>query len=68
MLTPNLTVADYMVNLYQGLGITGGMVLILGALYVTVATAANFLASFVMDYVGRVRLLSKNPLVLPPRH
>lgn len=56
-----------MVNLYQGLGITGGMVLILGALYVTVATAANFLASFVMDYVGRVRLLSeKSPRTVSP--
>lgn len=57
-----------MVNLYQGLGISGGMVLILGALYVTVATGANFLASFVMDYVGRVRLLSKkeiSPYCLP---
>lgn len=58
-----LIMTDYMVNLYQGLGITGGMVLILGALYVTVATGANFLASLVMDYVGRVRLLSKNARV-----
>lgn len=57
-----------MVNLYQGLGITGGMVLILGALYVTVATCANFFASIVMDYVGRVRLLRKKSPVLSPYH
>ncbi|KIJ68169.1 hypothetical protein HYDPIDRAFT_107835 [Hydnomerulius pinastri MD-312] len=55
--TGAMVVNNYIVALYQGLGITGGLVLILGALYVTVATAANFLASFVMDYVGRVRLL-----------
>jgi hypothetical protein len=47
-----------MVNLYNDLGFNGGLVLTLGALYVTVATMANFLASFVMDFVGRVRLLS----------
>ncbi|KAF8444568.1 general substrate transporter [Boletus edulis BED1] len=55
--TGGMVVYNYIVKLYQGLGITGGTVLILGALYVTVATGANFLASFVMDYVGRVRLL-----------
>ncbi|KAG2345534.1 general substrate transporter [Suillus weaverae] len=47
----------YMVNLYNDLGFNGGLILILGALYVTVAMMANFLASFVMDFVGRVRLL-----------
>ncbi|KAG6372302.1 general substrate transporter [Boletus reticuloceps] len=55
--TGGMVVYNYIVKLYQGLGITGGTVLILGALYVTVATGANFLAAFVMDYVGRVRLL-----------
>ncbi|KAH7910574.1 general substrate transporter [Hygrophoropsis aurantiaca] len=55
--TGAMVVNNYIVNLYKGLGITGGMVLILGALYVTVATAANFLASVLMDHVGRVRLL-----------
>lgn len=49
---------DCMVNLYDDLGFSEGLVLILGALYVTVATIANFLASFVMDSVGRVCLLS----------
>lgn len=53
-----------MVNLYDDLGFSGGLVLILGSLYVTVATMANFLASFVMDYVGRVRLLSMSDSVL----
>ncbi|KAG0707359.1 general substrate transporter [Suillus ampliporus] len=55
--TGAMVVSNYMVNLYNDLGFSGGLVLILGALYVTVATMANFLASFVMDYVGRVRLL-----------
>ncbi|EIW82727.1 general substrate transporter [Coniophora puteana RWD-64-598 SS2] len=55
--TGAMVVNNYIIKLYEDLGLTGGMTLILGALYVTVATAANFLASFIMDYVGRVRLL-----------
>ncbi|KAG2078948.1 hypothetical protein BDR04DRAFT_12616 [Suillus decipiens] len=45
-------------NLYDDLGFNGGLVSILGALYVAVAIVANFLASFVVDFVRRVRLLS----------
>ncbi|KAH7921398.1 general substrate transporter [Leucogyrophana mollusca] len=55
--TGAMVVNNYIVNLYHGLGINGGLVLVLGALYVTVATGANFLASVLMDHVGRVRLL-----------
>ncbi|KAG1719299.1 general substrate transporter [Suillus lakei] len=55
--TGAMVVSNYMVNLYNDLSFSGALVMILGALYVTVATMANFLASFVMDYVGRVRLL-----------
>ncbi|KZT57700.1 sugar transporter family protein [Calocera cornea HHB12733] len=50
-------VYNYIVLLYEDLGYTGATVLMLGAAYVTVATAANFFASFIMDRVGRVRLL-----------
>ncbi|KAH7907374.1 general substrate transporter [Hygrophoropsis aurantiaca] len=55
--TGAMVVYNYMVNLYKTLGLTGGVVLMLGATYVTVATAANFVASLIMDRVGRVRLL-----------
>lgn len=47
-------------NLYEALGLSGGLVLILGALYVTVATGANFMASVTLDRIGRVRLICKD--------
>ncbi|KAH7928765.1 general substrate transporter [Leucogyrophana mollusca] len=56
--TGAMVVYNYMVNLYKTLGLTGGVVLMLGATYVTVATVANFVASIIMDRVGRVRLLT----------
>ncbi|EIW82728.1 general substrate transporter [Coniophora puteana RWD-64-598 SS2] len=55
--TGSLVVYNYIVVMYQQLGLTGGLVLILGALYVTIATLCNLLASFIMDRVGRIRLL-----------
>jgi len=55
--TGAMVVYNYMVTLYHDLGFTGGKVLMLGAAYVTVAAAANFLASVLMDHMGRVRLL-----------
>lgn len=55
--TGAMVVYNYIVILYEDLGQSGATVLMLGAAYVTVATACNFLASFIMDYIGRVRLL-----------
>jgi len=55
--TGSMVVYNYMVVMYQQLGLSGGLVLILGALYVTVAASCNFVASLLMDRVGRVRLL-----------
>jgi MFS family permease len=47
----------YIVSLYEGLGLTGGVPLIIGAAYVTVATIANFIGALLLDRVGRKRLL-----------
>ncbi|KAJ6115470.1 hypothetical protein N7486_001248 [Penicillium sp. IBT 16267x] len=47
----------YIVSLYQNLGLTGGIPLILGASYVTVATLANFGGALLLDKVGRKPLL-----------
>jgi len=47
----------YIVSLYQNLGLTGGLPLILGAAYVTVATVANFTGALLLDRVGRKPLL-----------
>ncbi|EJU04820.1 MFS general substrate transporter [Dacryopinax primogenitus] len=57
--TGGMIVNNYIVLLYHDLGYTGGLVLILGSCYVTLAMVCNFLASFIMDYMGRVRLLRK---------
>lgn len=48
----------YVVQLYKNLGETGGIPLVLGAAYVTVAAASNFVGAFVMDKLGRINLLS----------
>lgn len=53
----NLSV--YIVSLYQNLGLTGGVPLILGAAYVTVATISNFVGALLLDKVGRKPLLRK---------
>lgn len=42
-----------MVQLYQNLGETGGMPLILGAAYVTVGAMSNFVGALLLDKVGR---------------
>ncbi|KIW83322.1 hypothetical protein Z517_02567 [Fonsecaea pedrosoi CBS 271.37] len=47
----------YIVSLYQNLGLTGGVPLILGAAYVTVATISNFIGALLLDRVGRKPLL-----------
>jgi hypothetical protein len=49
----------YIVSLYQNLGLTGGVPLILGAAYVTVATISNFVGALLLDKVGRKPLLRK---------
>ncbi|OQU93801.1 hypothetical protein CLAIMM_00268 [Cladophialophora immunda] len=47
----------YIVSLYQNLGLTGGVPLIMGAAYVTVATISNFTGALLLDKVGRKPLL-----------
>jgi hypothetical protein len=47
--------------LYQNLGVTGGIPLVLGAAYVTTATVSNFVGAILLDRVGRKPLLSKFP-------
>ncbi|KAH8797951.1 general substrate transporter [Xylogone sp. PMI_703] len=47
----------YIVSLYQNLGLSGGMPLILGAAYVTVATISNFVGALLLDRIGRKPLL-----------
>ena len=46
-------------SLYQNLGLSGGVPLILGAAYVTVATISNFIGALLLDKVGRKPLLRK---------
>ena len=53
-----LTDLVYIVSLYQGLGVTGGMPLVLGAAYVTIATLSNFTGAILLDKVGRKPLFS----------
>lgn len=52
----------YIISLYQNLGLTGGVPLILGAAYVTVATISNFIGALLLDKVGRKPLLSASRL------
>ncbi|KIX06601.1 uncharacterized protein Z518_04577 [Rhinocladiella mackenziei CBS 650.93] len=52
-----LVIYNYSVLLYQGLGFTGSLPLILAGAYVTVACCGNFINSLLIDRVGRVRLL-----------
>ena len=47
----------YIVSLYQNLGLTGGIPLIIGAVYVTVATLGNLVGALILDKVGRKKLL-----------
>ena len=43
-------------SLYQNLGLSGGVPLIIGAAYVTVATIGNFVGALILDRFGRKRL------------
>lgn len=49
----------YIISLYQNLGLTGGVPLIIGAAYVTVATISNFVGALLLDRVGRKILFSE---------
>ena len=53
--------AVYIISLYKNLGLTGGVPLIIGAAYVTVATISNFIGALLLDKVGRKPLLSPTP-------
>ncbi|KIW95531.1 uncharacterized protein Z519_04116 [Cladophialophora bantiana CBS 173.52] len=53
----NLVLDDYSVILYQGLGQKGGVPLILGAAYCTIAAFLNYVCAVLIDRVGRVRLM-----------
>lgn len=54
----------YAVQLYQNLGETGSIPLILGATYVTVAAISNFVGALIMDKLGRINLLSEQIFTL----
>ena len=51
------TLSVYVVQLYKNLGESGGIPLVLGAAYVTVAALSNFIGSMILDRVGRIPLL-----------
>lgn len=44
---------DYGVLLYEGLGMTGSLPLLMYAVYVVVGASVNIIAAFIMDKVGR---------------
>lgn len=60
--TGAMVVYLYINALYKNLGETGGIPLILGAAYVTVAAISNFLGAIILDKAGRVTLLGKSIL------
>lgn len=49
--------------LYEGLGFTGAIPLLLAGAYVTVACCGNFINSLLVDRVGRTRLLRESLMV-----
>lgn len=51
-----LVINNYSVILYQGLGMSGSMPLLMYAVYVVVGASVNVVAAFVMDRIGRRRL------------
>jgi hypothetical protein len=55
--TAILVVYNYSVLLYEGLGFSNSISLLLAAAYVTVACCGNYISSLLMDHVGRVKLL-----------
>ncbi|KAK7890390.1 hypothetical protein LTR67_008276 [Exophiala xenobiotica] len=48
-----LVIYNYSVLLYQGLGFTGSIPLVLAAAYVTVACIGNYINSMIIDRIGR---------------
>jgi MFS family permease len=48
-----LVINNYGVLLYQGLGMSGHMPLLMYAIYVVVGASVNIIAAFIMDRVGR---------------
>lgn len=57
--TAILVVYNYSVLLYEGLGFSNSVSLLLAAAYVTVACCGNYISSLLMDHVGRVKLLGR---------
>ncbi|KAH8697583.1 general substrate transporter [Talaromyces proteolyticus] len=55
--TAILVIYNYSVLLYEGLGFSSNISLLLAAAYVTVACCGNYISSLLMDHVGRVKLL-----------
>ncbi|KAF2502955.1 general substrate transporter [Lophium mytilinum] len=51
-----LGIGNYIVIVYQNLGLTGSMPLLLNAVYTCTGTSVTVLSSFIMDKVGRRRL------------
>lgn len=63
-----LVVNNYQVLLYNGLGLFGSLPLLLYAVYTSWAAFLNFVASQIVDRVGRVRMLTIGIVRLPPPH
>ncbi|OQV09528.1 hypothetical protein CLAIMM_13641 [Cladophialophora immunda] len=53
----NLVIYNFSVILYEGLGFTGSIPLLLSAIYVLYAACLNYVCSLLIDRVGRVRLM-----------
>jgi hypothetical protein len=49
---------NYQIILYQGLGITGWLPLMLYAIYASWAAFLNWVGSMIVDRVGRIRMLT----------
>lgn len=50
--------------MYQGLGMTGSLPLLMYAIYVVVGASVNIIAAFIMDKVGRRPLFCTSALPL----
>lgn len=60
-----LVVYNYSVLLYEGLGFTGSIPLLLAAAYVTVACCGNYISSLLVDRIGRRTSLGTKALKKP---
>lgn len=56
--TGTLVVANYQVLLYNNLGLYGSLPLLLYSLYLSWASFMNWVATMIVDRVGRVRMLA----------